>query len=130
MTIFRILGSALLILALTAPSVRADDMCLGDEEEKATKATIAAALKAEKSAKAVELFVVYRSIANDDCVDRFDKNNFRPGPRQTCRSSVENWRRRQKPRGCCIRTTRREPMGRRRPFNSMKSWATSTRPTG
>lgn len=74
MTIFRILGSALLILALTAPSVRADDMCLGDEEEKATKATIAAALKAEKAAKAVELFVAYRSIANDDCVDRFDKN--------------------------------------------------------
>jgi len=73
MTMFRILGSALLILALTAPSVRADDMCLGDEEEKATKATIAAALKAEKAAKSVELFVVYQSIANDDCVDRFDK---------------------------------------------------------
>ena len=74
MTIFRILGSALLILALTAPSVRADDMCLGDEEEKATKATIAAGLKAEKAAKSVELFVAYQSIANDDCVDRFDKD--------------------------------------------------------
>ena len=74
MTIFRILGSALVILALTVPSVRADDMCLGDEEEKASKATIAAAFKAEKTAKAVELFVAYRSIANDDCVDRFDKN--------------------------------------------------------
>jgi hypothetical protein len=74
MTIFRILGSALLILALTAPSVRADDMCLGDEEERATKVTIAAALKAEKAAKSVELFVAYQSIANDDCVDRFDKD--------------------------------------------------------
>lgn len=74
MTTFRILWSALLILALTVPSVRADDICMGNEEEKATKATIAAALKAEKSAKPAELFVAYQSIANDECVDRFDKN--------------------------------------------------------
>lgn len=76
MTRFRILGSALLILALTVSpqAVRADDICMGDEEEKATKATITAALKAEKSAKPAELFVAYQSIANDECVDRFDKH--------------------------------------------------------
>lgn len=61
--IFKILGSVLLILALTAPSVRADDICMGDEEEKATKATIAVVLKAEKSGKPAELFVAYQSIS-------------------------------------------------------------------
>lgn len=74
MMIFKILGSVLLILALTAPSVHADDICMGDEEEKAAKAAIAAALKTEKSGKPAELFVAYQSIANDECVDRFDKN--------------------------------------------------------
>ena len=74
MTIFRILWSALLILALTAPSVRADDSCMADDEEKATKADIAAAFKAEKSGKPAELFVAYQSIANHDCAHLFDKN--------------------------------------------------------
>ncbi|MBI5410983.1 MAG: hypothetical protein HZA21_03225 [Nitrospirae bacterium] len=76
MTRSHILWSALLILALTVSpqAVRADDICMGDEEEKATKATIAAALKAEKSGKPAELFVAYQSIMSDDCVDRFDKN--------------------------------------------------------
>ncbi|OHE17469.1 MAG: hypothetical protein A2X96_11930 [Syntrophobacterales bacterium GWC2_56_13] len=74
MMIFQILGSVLLILALASPSVRADDICMGDEEEKAAKAAIAVALKTEKSGKPVEFFVAYQSIANDECVDRFDKN--------------------------------------------------------
>ena len=54
-------------------SVRADDICMADDEEKAAKAAIAAALKAEKSAKQAELFVAYQSIANNECIDRFDK---------------------------------------------------------
>lgn len=74
MTRFRILWSTLLILALTAPSVRADDECILDEEKKATKATIAAALKAEKSGKAAELFVAYQSIEDHYCAHLFDKN--------------------------------------------------------
>lgn len=74
MPIFRILGSVLLILALTASSVRADDPCMGDEEEKTAKATIAAALNTEKSGKPAELFVTYQSISSNDCIDRFDTN--------------------------------------------------------
>jgi hypothetical protein len=74
MTRLGILWSALLILALTAPSVRADDSCMASDEEKATKADIAAALKAEKSGKPAELFVAYQSIANHDCAHLFDKS--------------------------------------------------------
>jgi len=76
MTQFRILWSALLILALTASpqAVRADDECMAQDEEKRTKADVAAALKAEKSAKPAELFVAYQSIANHDCAHLFDKN--------------------------------------------------------
>lgn len=74
MTRFQILWSALLILALTAPSVHADDVCMADEEEKAAKATVAAVRKAEQSGKQAELFVAYRSAAGNECLDRFDKN--------------------------------------------------------
>lgn len=76
MTRFRILGSVLLILAVTVSSqaVRADDICMADDEEKAAKATIAASLKAEKAGKQAELFVAYQSAADNDCLDRFDKN--------------------------------------------------------
>jgi len=73
MTTFRILWSALLILALIAPSVRADDECMAQDEEKRTKADVAAAIKAEKSAKPAELFVIYQSIANHYCAHSFDK---------------------------------------------------------
>ncbi len=73
MTRFRILWSALLLLALTAPSVRADDPCMADDEEKATKATIAAALKAEKAGKPAELFMAYRAVVYNDCVEGVNK---------------------------------------------------------
>lgn len=72
--IFKILGSVLLIIALTAPSVYADDECESDEEKKATKAFIAAVLKSEKSGKPAELFMAYRSIENHYCAHLFDKN--------------------------------------------------------
>src|SRR4030067_3214671 len=74
MMIFQILGSVLLILALMSPSVRADDECMDDEDEKDTKFTIAAALKAEKSGKPAELFVAYRTIENNYCAPLFGKN--------------------------------------------------------
>ncbi len=76
MTRYKILWSALLILALTVSpqAVRADDSCMAQDEEKRTKADVAAALKAEKSGKPAELFVAYQSIANHDCAHLFDKN--------------------------------------------------------
>ena len=74
MILFRMACCALAIFAVTASSVRADDICLGDEEEHAAKAAIAAMSKAEKSGQPAELFVASRVIAADDCIDRFDKN--------------------------------------------------------
>lgn len=75
MTRFGIFWSALLILALAVPpqAVRADDPCMADDEEKATKATIAAALKAEKAGKPAELFMAYRAVAYNDCVEGMNK---------------------------------------------------------
>jgi len=72
MTIFRILGSALLILALTAPSVRADDECILDEMQAEVKKELTAAAKAEKSGKPAEIFLAYRAVLNDSCMR--DKN--------------------------------------------------------
>ena len=72
MTIFRILGSALLILALTAPSVRADDECILDEMQAEVKKELTAAAKAEKSGKPAEIFLAYRAALNDSCMR--DKN--------------------------------------------------------
>jgi hypothetical protein len=74
MILFRMACCALAIFAVTASSVRADDPCLGDEEEKAAKAAIAAMSKAEKSGQPAELFVASRFLADNDCIDRFDKN--------------------------------------------------------
>lgn len=74
MVLFRMTCCALAIFAVTVSSVHADDICLGDEEEKAAKAAIAAMSKAEKSGQSAELFVASRAIADDDCIDRFDKN--------------------------------------------------------
>ena len=68
MTTLRIFWSALLILALTAPSVRADGGCGGDEENEA-KALVAAARKAEKSGKPAELFVAYSVAVDGSCFD-------------------------------------------------------------
>ena len=68
MTPLRIFWSALLILALTAPSVRADGGCGGDEENEA-KALVAAARKAEKSGKPAELFVAYSVAVDGSCFD-------------------------------------------------------------
>ncbi|MDP1767281.1 MAG: hypothetical protein Q8L74_00605 [Nitrospirota bacterium] len=74
MILLRLFCGALLLLALTAPSVRADDICVGDVEEKAAKTQVAALNKVEKTGSPAELFVAYRAIAGNDCIDRYDKN--------------------------------------------------------
>ncbi|MBA5869122.1 MAG: hypothetical protein GDA68_03815 [Nitrospira sp. CR2.1] len=68
-----ILGCALLLLAVTGAPVRADDPCLGDEEQKSTKAAVAALTKAEQAGRPAELFIAYRSILGNECLDRYDK---------------------------------------------------------
>lgn len=69
----RILSGALLLLTVTVSPVRADDPCLGDEEEKSAKAAVAALTKAEQAGRPAELFVAYRSILGNECLDRYDK---------------------------------------------------------
>ena len=69
----RILSGALLLLTVTVSPVRADDPCMGDEEEKSAKAAVAALTKAEQAGRPAELFVAYRSILGNECLDRYDK---------------------------------------------------------
>lgn len=73
MRAINILGCTLLLLAAMVPSVRADDICLGDEEEKSAKAAVAVLTKAEQSGRPAELFVAYRFILGNECLDRYDK---------------------------------------------------------
>ena len=69
----RILSGALLLLTVTVSPVHADDPCMGDEEEKSAKAAVAALTKAEQAGRPAELFVAYRSILGNECLDRYDK---------------------------------------------------------
>ena len=69
----RILGCGLLMLAVTVSPVRADDPCSGDEEEKSAKAAVAALTKAEQAGRPAELFMAYRFILGNECLDRYDK---------------------------------------------------------
>lgn len=46
---------------------------MGDEEEKSAKAAVAALTKAEQAGRPAELFVAYRSILGNECLDRYDK---------------------------------------------------------
>ena len=73
MHMVRILSCGLLLLAMTVSPVRADDPCLGDEEEKSAKAAVAALTKAEQAGRPAELFLTYRSILGNDCLDRYDR---------------------------------------------------------
>lgn len=73
MRAINILGCALLLLAVTVCPVRADDVCLGDEEEKSAKAAVAVLTKAEQAGRPAELFVAYRFILGNECLDRYDK---------------------------------------------------------
>jgi hypothetical protein len=46
---------------------------LGDEEEKSAKAAVAALTKAEQAGRPAELFMAYRFILGNECLDRYDK---------------------------------------------------------
>lgn len=69
MILLRPFWYALLLFALAAPSVRADDVCGGDQErQKATAGARANIAKAEKSGNQAELFLAYQDAAGDDCL--------------------------------------------------------------
>jgi hypothetical protein len=62
-----------LLMTLVTPPVFADDVCLGDEEQKTTKATLARIGQAEKSGKPAELFLAYQAGIMDDCLEGTQK---------------------------------------------------------
>lgn len=74
MRLSRVAGYSLMFMALTAPAVRADDPCLGDDEKKAALAQSAALAKAEQAGQPTALFAAYMGVAVNDCIDRYDKN--------------------------------------------------------
>lgn len=129
MILLRLFCGALLLLALTAPSVRADDICLGDDEEKAAKAQVAALNKVEKTGSPAELFVAYQALASNDCIDRYDKN-AQARAKANLPKLAGIWPRRPRRRGFCIPVSRCGPMGRHRPSGILKPWENMPRPTG
>jgi hypothetical protein len=74
MRLMRIAGLPLLVMALAAPVVHADDPCLGEEEKKVALAQSAALAKAEQAGQPAALFVAYMRVAENDCIDRYDKS--------------------------------------------------------
>jgi hypothetical protein len=74
MRLSRVAGYSLMLIALTAPAVRADDPCLIDDEKKAALAQSAALQKAEQAGQPAALFVAYMRVVANDCIDRYDKN--------------------------------------------------------
>ena len=66
-------GCFLMLMTLMAPTVSADDPCLGDEEKKAALTQSAALQKAEQAQQPAALFVAYMRVVADDCIDRYDK---------------------------------------------------------
>ena len=74
MRLSRVAGYSLMLMALAAPAVRADDPCLGDDEKKAALAQSAALQKAEQAGQPAALFAAYMRVASNDCIDRYDKS--------------------------------------------------------
>ena len=74
MRLSRVAGYSLILMALAAPAVRADDPCLGDDEKKSALAESAALAKAEQAGRPAALFAAYMRVAANDCIDRYDKN--------------------------------------------------------
>ena len=129
MILFRMACCAAAIFAVTVPSVHADDICLGDEEEKAAKAAIAAMSKAEKSGQPAELFVASRAIADDDCIDRFDKNAQARAKANVSKLGRE-LAKAAEAKSFLYSLSRYGPMGGRRGSDILKPSVISTRPTG
>lgn len=74
MRLAKLVGYSLLVVGLTAPAVRADDLCLGDEEKKAASAQSAALQKAEQAGQPAALFAAYMKVVANECIDRYDKS--------------------------------------------------------
>ncbi len=74
MRLLRVAGYSLILMALAAPAVRADDPCLGDDEKQSALAQSAALAKAEQAGQPAALFVAYMRVALNDCIDRYDKS--------------------------------------------------------
>ena len=74
MRLSKVAGYSLMLMALTAPAVHADDPCLGDDEKKAALTRSAALQRAEQAGQSAAIFVAYMQIIVDDCMDRYDKN--------------------------------------------------------
>lgn len=74
MRLMKAAGYSLMLIALTAPAVHADDPCLGDDEKKAALAQSAALQKAEQAGQPAALFSAYMQVVANDCMDRYDKN--------------------------------------------------------
>ena len=74
MILIQFFSYAVLFLAVTVSAVRADDVCIGDEEKKSAQTAVAAMNKAEQAGRPEELFLAYRAIVADECIDRYDKN--------------------------------------------------------
>jgi len=74
MRLSRVAGYSLILMALAAPAVRADDPCLGDDEKKSALAQSAALAKVEQAGQPAALFVAYMRVTANDCIDRYDKN--------------------------------------------------------
>lgn len=73
MRVMKLAGYSLIIVGLTISVARADDPCLGDEEQKTALAQSAALQKAEQAGKPAALFAAYMRVAANDCIDRYDK---------------------------------------------------------
>lgn len=74
MRLMKLVGYSLIAMVLTAPTVRADDPCSGDDEMKAALAQSRALQKAEQVGKPAALFVLYIGVVADDCLHRYDKS--------------------------------------------------------
>jgi len=74
MRLSRVAGYSMILMALAASAVRADDPCLGDDEKKSALAQSAALAKAEQAGQPVALFIAYTRVAANECIDRYDKN--------------------------------------------------------
>ena len=70
----RLAAYSLIMTVLTAPIVRADDPCLGDDQKRAALAQSAALQKAEQAGHPAALFAAYMRVAASECIDRYDKH--------------------------------------------------------
>ncbi|MFO0730669.1 MAG: hypothetical protein U0231_18715 [Nitrospiraceae bacterium] len=118
-----------LLVALPLSAARADDPCLGDEEQKNAKAAAAALKRAEQAGKPGELFVVYRSILGNDCIDQYDKSAWDRAKANVPKLGRE-LAKAAEAKACGIRPTRCAQTARPRRFNTSRRSVSMAKPTG